>query len=754
VSLVAGQLAARALCGARAAVVSALVAAAAACWVACGGPPSPVLYVAVAGNNCVRVIDPATGATLRRIYAGGTPWRLVPSPDGRRLWVQHWGAGSTAVVDLADHEIVRLLPFRGPGAFDSAGARFLTFDWPGSTLAWVEAQTLEIQGQEATGVRQVYDVAPHPDGATLHLVQHDPMTRRPRPRYAYVLAYPAPPAGAAGEAEAARGEPLSLPTGRSPIAVRRVPGQPFLLTADSETNGLTLLNDLGDGRAVPTCAAPRAIVLAPHAARLVVLCWRGEPERRSAAVSYRADFTRRPWPELRQEAAVALDGALAAGAFAPDGGAVYAADRLGGRLLELDPATLAVRRAIPTGDVPVDVVALTLPARARERLASPGEARRQVLAALAQPHGKEGGAPSALRGRALAWTELTRGLAPEKEDAGAGRAAGAPSPVRRARVRLLPPDRLRVEQEGGGVRLAAGGHAVAVDRSGRFRLTPRQELLSLVLALPGVAPATAVRLLAGDVPGSPWLRGGLAVDAAAAVQEGRETRLLVGATRDDEPVSQLWLDAASGRPVLLRERFPVFAAGGHAAPAFGGLVETRFDRFAALAGGLFLPRRLERTLDGRARQEVRLEGAHMEPAAPALFDLARLGGVAPARAGGPPTSGASAPDLVTWGVHPLPIPPEVLLHNLEHGGVALLYNCPDGCPRLVAELAALARSRDHLLVAPYPLMAPRLALVAWERLATRETFDRSAVLAFIAAYAGRDRHTATTPSLAGSRGGD
>src|SRR5215212_1411679 len=87
-------------------------------------------YVAVAGNNCVRVIDLATGKTLRRIYSGATPWRLVVSPGRDRLWVQHWYAGTTAVVDLAEHEIIRVLPVRGPGAFSADGSQFLTFDWP------------------------------------------------------------------------------------------------------------------------------------------------------------------------------------------------------------------------------------------------------------------------------------------------------------------------------------------------------------------------------------------------------------------------------------------------------------------------------------------------------------------------------------------------------------------------------------------------------------------------------------------------
>lgn len=64
----------------------------------CAGPGRDALlaYVAVAGNNHIQVVDLATGKTLRKIYSGATPWRLIPAPDGKALWVQHWSPGTTA----------------------------------------------------------------------------------------------------------------------------------------------------------------------------------------------------------------------------------------------------------------------------------------------------------------------------------------------------------------------------------------------------------------------------------------------------------------------------------------------------------------------------------------------------------------------------------------------------------------------------------------------------------------------------------
>jgi hypothetical protein len=50
----------------------------------------------------------------------------------------------------------------------------------------------------------------------------------------------------------------------------------------------------------------------------------------------------------------------------------------------------------------------------------------------------------------------------------------------------------------------------------------------------------------------------------------------------------------------------------------------------------------------------------------------------------PPSSGSHYPSPKEWGVYADPIQPGYWVHNLEHGGVALLYNCPSGCPDVVS----------------------------------------------------------------------
>ncbi|MBA2321104.1 MAG: DUF3105 domain-containing protein [Deltaproteobacteria bacterium] len=50
----------------------------------------------------------------------------------------------------------------------------------------------------------------------------------------------------------------------------------------------------------------------------------------------------------------------------------------------------------------------------------------------------------------------------------------------------------------------------------------------------------------------------------------------------------------------------------------------------------------------------------------------------------PPSSGDHDGCWSRWGVHVDPVPDERWVHNLEHGGVVFLYDCPEGCAEEVA----------------------------------------------------------------------
>ena len=112
----------------------------------------------------------------------------------------------------------------------------------------------------------------------------------------------------------------------------------------------------------------------------------------------------------------------------------------------------------------------------------------------------------------------------------------------------------------------------------------------------------------------------------------------------------------------------------------------------------------------------------------------------------PPTSGWHYDAIPLPGIYRTPQPPEGLPHFMEHGGVWVLYTCPDpeGCPDVVADLRELvdAALADQLPVAlaPYPppgVAAPayRINVVAWQHMLSMDKVDAVAIQAFITQYA-------------------
>ena len=120
-----------------------------------------------------------------------------------------------------------------------------------------------------TTMKAVYDLAVTPDRKTLYMAQFDAMAQGRRKVYSYILGYP----WEGGKNE--RPVPVTLRTGQSPIEIRVLENHPFLFTADHETNGLSILNIRRAGQAVPTCPAPRTVLVAPSETRMIVACWRG-----------------------------------------------------------------------------------------------------------------------------------------------------------------------------------------------------------------------------------------------------------------------------------------------------------------------------------------------------------------------------------------------------------------------------------------------------------------------------------------------
>ncbi len=111
-----------------------------------------------------------------------------------------------------------------------------------------------------------------------------------------------------------------------------------------------------------------------------------------------------------------------------------------------------------------------------------------------------------------------------------------------------------------------------------------------------------------------------------------------------------------------------------------------------------------------------------------------LGQSHPAYNSNPPTSGWHAPAPANWGTYRAEIPDEVLVHNLEHGGIWVSYNDPSDTD-LVDKLEALAkRYPTKIIVTPRPKDDSKIAVAAWEHLLKLDKYDEKKIIDFIDAY--------------------
>ena len=712
-------------------------------------------YIANGGTNNIQVIDLDTGRTLRKIYAGANPWRLVREPGSTRLLAQHWYSQTTAVIQMTTGAVEKNLPVRGPGLFDHDN-RFISFSWPGSGLFRFSPGNLDTDGQRVTGVDKVYNFTTIPNSKQLYMARFDPDANGEQEHYAYMVAYP--------NADEADGQPLSQRTGHDPRHVVSVKNGRFLITADSGSNGLSLVNTKGDGRAVPAAPAPRAILISADETRMVVLCWQEKRVGLSTVISYRTDFSTRPWPTITLEKKVQIKGGLVAGRLSEDHKRLYALDTIGNRLLELDSQTLEQKRSWATGASPRDLEVVALPKSSVAKLVQEEKrVRGQMTAVL------EGMRKTSMAFSDLSWRET---IYDEKEE----------TSKRHNQMSYMAPDRLRSERERGTYRLAADGWSLSLHPDGRFNTGPRQELLSLVYGVANGKVGDVLKRLAGDVPGSPLMRNGLAMDLMHERKVKDKRYLVLGSDDPALPISQLWVDAETFLPMRLLEHFPTFKARGHDESGFSGLVETLFLEHTHFGEGVSLPTKMKRIVDSKHTQIIKLNEVKLNSGLDkTLFDPQRLGGLTATLAdlgkkadlkgepgrqvavmpqgylkrrgagheaynSNPPTSGPRLQELAQWGEHSLPVAPEIAVHNLEHGAVILHYRNEQVGSELIAKLRAVTLENPNLILAPNPLMKAPVALTAWGRIRTLDGFDKTVIEAFIKAYAGKDHHKPTVRS--------
>jgi hypothetical protein len=108
----------------------------------------------------------------------------------------------------------------------------------------------------------------------------------------------------------------------------------------------------------------------------------------------------------------------------------------------------------------------------------------------------------------------------------------------------------------------------------------------------------------------------------------------------------------------------------------------------------------------------------------------------------PPTSGPHAAAPAPFAISDVAIAKEMAVHNMEHAGVVVWYDCNaepvlsgEDCTSLRNELGAVVQaaiaSGKRVLMTPYADMDGRIALTAWGFLDTFEEFDAARVQKFI-----------------------
>jgi hypothetical protein len=113
----------------------------------------------------------------------------------------------------------------------------------------------------------------------------------------------------------------------------------------------------------------------------------------------------------------------------------------------------------------------------------------------------------------------------------------------------------------------------------------------------------------------------------------------------------------------------------------------------------------------------------------------------------PPVYGDHYPVWAAYKSYSFPVPLGFLVHDLEHGAVELLYNCPQGCADEVALAQAFLDGlpqdprctpevKHQTILSPDPTLPSRWAATAWGHSLTSSCFDRAAFQNFYDANVG------------------
>lgn len=97
----------------------------------------------------------------------------------------------------------------------------------------------------------------------------------------------------------------------------------------------------------------------------------------------------------------------------------------------------------------------------------------------------------------------------------------------------------------------------------------------------------------------------------------------------------------------------------------------------------------------------------------------------------PPTSGWHYAEPASWGYYNDELPDELVVHNLEHGGIWITYKSLDDTA-VIDQLVALSRRyRTKVIVTLRAKNDSRIAVAAWGHLMKLEQYDERAIVDFI-----------------------
>jgi hypothetical protein len=97
----------------------------------------------------------------------------------------------------------------------------------------------------------------------------------------------------------------------------------------------------------------------------------------------------------------------------------------------------------------------------------------------------------------------------------------------------------------------------------------------------------------------------------------------------------------------------------------------------------------------------------------------------------PPSSGSHYGESAKWGVYQNELPDEILIHNLEHGGIWISYKDIDEATKVALE--EIAKTGLKIILEPRAKNDAPIVLVSWGRVQKFQSFDRQAILDFIKA---------------------